>query len=331
MLASQGMNGLTNNRARIALIPALCVAGILVVGATGVPEADVRDEVRIAALRGPTAVGVAGYLADGGELSTRGRPVRVELLADPPTMVARLASGEVDVGMVPTNLAAQLYARGVPITIEAITLWGVLYVVGPASLAGDEVAVAASQIAAFGRGATPDVALRHLLSEFAPEGELSIEYLTGQVELAQLVAAGERDVAILPEPFVTQVLEARPDLAVVFDLQSAWRARYGASYPQTAIVARTDISDDALAAALELIERGWSSAIADPEQADRDVVAAGVGFPPGAVAASLPRLNARYAPIATVRDAVERYLAVLAEANPAAVGGAMPSDGLYGR
>ena len=45
-------------------------------------------------------------------------------------MVGRLAAGEVAVGMLPSNVAAQLYNRDIPVQIAAVTLWGVLYVVG---------------------------------------------------------------------------------------------------------------------------------------------------------------------------------------------------------
>ena len=91
------MRRLTLGALVLLLAPVLMATGH---GDAGSGTQASRVSLTVAALRGPTGVGVAPYLADGsvaGEAAT----VSFEIVPDPGTMVARLASGEAAVGMLP--------------------------------------------------------------------------------------------------------------------------------------------------------------------------------------------------------------------------------------
>jgi NitT/TauT family transport system substrate-binding protein len=128
------MKNLEKNRhGRTSLLVLLTVAAVFLwptglAAEDGANPAKQRDIV-IGAFRGPTGVGVAPIIVNGPVVGTYSS-LTVELVPEPSVMVGRLASGEVDIGMVPTNMAAQLYNRGIPVQIGAVTLWGLLYVVG---------------------------------------------------------------------------------------------------------------------------------------------------------------------------------------------------------
>jgi NitT/TauT family transport system substrate-binding protein len=292
------------------------------------PSAAERPELVIAALRGPTGVGVAPYLAEEVHTGDAG-DYRFEIVPDPTVMVARLASGEAAVGMLPANVAAQLYNRGVPIQIGAVTLWGLLYVVGPEGSVDEWSDLAGKTVQSISRGATPDLVTRHLLAENGvdPETEMTLRYQFAPAELAQLVALGQEDLAVLPEPFVTQVLSRRDDLAVLLDHQAGWESLYGSSYPQTVVVVRTDVAaihPSAIDEALTLIEAGWSRVVADPVAAGVLVANSDLGMPAAVVASALPRFNARYRSAAESATALDRYFAVLHAFDPRSVGGSLP-------
>jgi NitT/TauT family transport system substrate-binding protein len=299
----------------------------------GETDAQERENVAVAALQGPTGVGIAPYLT-GSVTVTEHANVSFEVVSDPSVMVGRLASGEVDVGMLPSNVAAQLYNRGVPIKIGAVTLWGVLYMVGADQSITDWEALRGKTVQSIARGATPDILLRHLLAENGvdPETDLTLDYRYAPVELAQLVAGGQVDLAVLPEPFVTQVLSRRDDLSIVLDFQQGWRELYDDAYPQTVVVVRNaswEESESAVADALSLIETGWKNVTDDPQAAGQMVADSPLRLPGAVVAAALPRFNARYVPVADAQDALERYFQVLHEFEPRTVGGEIPDDELY--
>ena len=304
-------------------------------GDTARQELGELQDLTIASLRGPTGIGMAPYLG-GDPVEGRYARVSTEVVADPSVMVARLSSGEADVGMLPSNVVAQLANRGIPVQIAAVTLWGVLYVVGPDDGVRAVEDLSGRVVHAVGRGATPDIVLRHLLSEAGMDAETDVDlrFQYSPVELTQLVIAGEIDRAVLPEPFVTQALSRRNDLAVNVDLQEAWRNRYGDSYPQTAIVVRSDVAVEypqAMEEALALVESGWSQILADPEAAGETVAATDLGVPAPVVERALPRLNARYVPVSEAQAALEEYFAVLFAFDPRTVGGSVPGPELYWR
>jgi NitT/TauT family transport system substrate-binding protein len=296
---------------------------------------EARPELVIAALRGPTGVGIAPYLADGVHTGDSGT-YRFAIVPDPTVMVARLASGEAAVGMLPANVAAQLYNRGVPIQIGAVTLWGLLYVVGPEGAVAEWSDLEGMTLQSIARGATPDLVTRHLLSESGvdPETDVTLQYQFAPAELAQLVALGQEDLAVLPEPFVTQVLSRRDDLAVLLDHQAGWESLYGTSYPQTVVVVRTDVAaahPDAIDEALQLIDDGWATVVDDPAAAGDLVANSDLGMPAAVVASALPRFNARYRSAAESAAALTRYFTVLHAFDPRSVGGSVPDAAiLYG-
>ena len=89
-----------------------------------------------------------------------------------------------------------------------------------------------------GRGATPDLVFRYLLSLDGIEDEVTLRYGFSQVEIAQLLISGRVDYAVLPEPFVTRVVEATADRVALADLQEAWLEETAQAMPQTVLVVR---------------------------------------------------------------------------------------------
>lgn len=305
------------------------VCGSPVLAGAQARDRDTADTVFVAALRGPTGVVLAQALVDGPS-STDAAEYRYEVVPDPPTMVARLASGDVDIGMLPANVAAQLVNRGVPVQIAAVTLWGLLYVVGPADAGSGWDAIGGAGVQAVGQGATPDILVRHLAEQAGAAFDLQFRY--APVELAQLVIAGRYDYALLPEPFVTQVLTARTDLAVIVDLQQEWRAMYGRSYPQTVVVVRSDLVAANRAAVDEVlaeIRAGTESASEDPPRIAQLVGRTVLGIPPAVVRTALQRFNAEFVPAREARDALDAFFGILAAVEPRSIGGAVPGDAAY--
>ncbi|MFO8042596.1 MAG: PhnD/SsuA/transferrin family substrate-binding protein [Alkalispirochaeta sp.] len=324
----------THKLSIIALILIL-VAGAFPLSASGHGESDApeRQEISVAALQGPTGVGVARYLSESVTVTDRAE-VTFEIVPDPSVMVGRLSSGETDIGMLPSNVAAQLYNRGVPIKISAVTLWGVLYVVGTDDAITEWEDLEGKTVESIARGATPDILLRHLLAENGvdPEADVNLNYQFAPAELAQMVAGGQVDLAVLPEPFVTQVMSRRDDLSILLDFQDGWRELYDDAYPQTVVVVRQEAwerSQAAMGEALALIEDGWNAAIDDPQRAGEVVADSSLSLPGPVVTAALPRLNARYVPAADARSALDRYFQVLHDFEPRTVGGEVPGEDIY--
>lgn len=320
----------------------LSAIAAMAVGATGhgerrnaAPAGSATDpvEITIASFRGPTGVGIAPAMVNQPIVGEHAR-ITVELVPEPSVMVGRLAAGEVSVGTLPSNVAAQLYNRDIPVQIAAVTLWGVLYVVGTDETLQDWTDLRGRSVQAIARGAGPDIMLRHILNQngIDPDSDVELDYRYGHLELAQLLIAGEVETAVLPEPFVTQVLSRGDGVDVRLDFQEAWQDLYGSRYPQTVVVVRRDVAEEnpeAIAEALAVIRSGWETVLADPEAAGELVDRTDLGLPGAVVTAALPRFNAEYVDAADAADRLDEYFRVLFEAEPRSVGGALPDDGIY--
>ena len=77
---------------------------------TGSTTASSNSAIRIAALKGPTGIGMVSLMEEAAQKKTADN-YQFTLSAAPDDLVAKLSSGEVDIAALPTNLAASLYLK----------------------------------------------------------------------------------------------------------------------------------------------------------------------------------------------------------------------------
>lgn len=288
----------------------------------------------VVSLRGPTGVG----LVDAMQESEIGEDIRVrwEVAGAPDIAVSRILSGEADLVTLPTNVAAQLYNRGAEVAVAGTTLWGVMYLVGAEGGPESWEELRGETVYTIARGATPDVLFRYLLEEqgIDPENDLTIDYSYGHVELAQLAASGQVELAVLPEPFVTQVTMRNPQMRVLLDFQESWKEVTGSekSYPQTVFLARrpaVELAPDHFWRLMDRIGDSLSFARRYPAETARMTADSEVGLPAAVTESAIPRLNIEYQSASEAREEIEGYLQLLYDFNPRSVGGDMPGEDFY--
>ncbi len=288
------------------------------------------DAYCVGVLRGPTAVAFAPLIEDAsmGRPATLsdGRAVEIAAFPTPNELIGAYVAGRVDAATLPSNAAAILAGRGLPIEVSATFLWGVLYLVGPA---GERLSEVAGEVETIGRGATPDFIFRYILREEGLSERVVPSYGFAQVELSQLLIAGRERYGVLPEPFVTQVLRQNPALGIVADLQQLFRRHAGVPLPQTVLVARPQpsVSEELVA----ILAGSVSEVLDSPVDAGATVETLGIGLDAATVVEALPRLNLRVESAADSEAALRRYFEILFSFAPEAVGGALPEDSFYGR
>ena len=139
--------------------------------------------VRVAALKGPTAMGMVKLMSDSEDfeedvedfvdaredferVTIQSNLYDFTLAASADEVTPGLMQGELDIACVPANLASVLYNRtdGGIVTLAVNTL-GVLYIVENGNSVQSMADLAGRTIAASGKGSTPEYALRYLLTE----------------------------------------------------------------------------------------------------------------------------------------------------------------------
>ena len=244
----------------------LCVAlaAALVFSGCGAPKSDVppnsqetpntqpqeekeKPAVRVAALKGPTAIGMLNLMesSDKGEAANT---YTFTLAGAPDEIVGKVATGEVDIAAVPTNLASVLYAKTKgQVQLAALNTLGVLYIVETGDAVHSVADLEGKTIAATGQNATPEYALNLILEKNGLKaGEtVTVEYKQEHAEIAPLLASGQVEIALLPQPFVTSLLAQNENVRVALDVTQEWdKAVEGASQlTMGALVVRREFAE----------------------------------------------------------------------------------------
>ena len=182
--------------------------------------------VTIAGLKGPTSIGMIKMI---DEKALNNQQYNVEYVAEsaPDALTAKIINGDIQISSVPINLASVLYNKtGGKIQLMAVNTIGNLYIVGT-----DEIASIADldgkTVGMSGKGSTPDFAMNYILKQGGLDSSVELDYSADHATLAQSVIAEDTKVALLPQPFVTQVMMKNSNVKMLVDLNEAWKTASG--------------------------------------------------------------------------------------------------------
>ena len=297
--------------------------------------------VRVAALKGPTAMGLAQLMeesagTEGGEAAvSTGNLYDFTLAASADEVTPALLQGDLDVACVPANLAAVLYQKtqGQIVTLAVNTL-GVLYLVENGNAVASLADLKGKTIVAAGKGSTPEYALRYLLTEngIDPDADLTIDWKSEHSECVAALASGQASIALLPQPFVTVAQNKIEGLRMALDLTAEWdKLGNGSALITGVIVARRDVAEDN-SAAVEAFLEDYAASVAwvNGNTAEAADLVGEYGIVDAAVAEkALPYCNIVCLTGGEMKDKLSGYLKVLSEAEPSSVGGTLPGDDFY--
>lgn len=283
--------------------------------------------VKVAALSGPTGIGLAKLAKDGQESGA----YDVRFVGSPDEITGLLTTGEVDAACVPTNLASVLYNKtGGEIRTAAVTTLGVLYIIDASGEVQSISDLAGKTIGATGQGSNPEYILDYVLEKNGL-ADVTVEYYAEHAELASRMLAGDVEIGMLPVPFATQVCGKLEGESVV-DLQAEWAKVADAPVAQGVLVCAKKFADEEPELLAKLLEDGKASS----DFANGDIPAAAqiveeLGVLPSAALTeqAIPSCNITFVTGDEMKPLVGDFLTVLFEANPKAVGGKLPEEDFY--
>ena len=232
-------------------------AGSAAPESTGTPAAE-RTAFRIASLKGPTTMGLVKLMdeADKGEAR---HDYEVTMYGAADEIAPQLIKGDIDVALVPCNLAGVLYNKtGGAVEVAAVNTLGVLYVV----TTGDDITsvadLAGKTIYTTGKGTTPEYVLNYVLTQngLTPGEDVTIEYMSEATEvLAAMQASSGYPVAMLPQPYVTTAQMQMEGLKVALDMTEEWdKVSPDSALVTGVVVARKEFVEQNEAAFNEFLE-----------------------------------------------------------------------------
>ena len=289
------------------------------------------ETVNVAALNGPTGMGMVKLMKD-----EEGKDNYAFTLAGAADVIApSFIKGEFDIVCVPANLASVLYNRtNGNVKVLAINTLGVLYIVERGESVKQISDLKGRVIYSAGKGATPEYALKYLLSMngIDPEKDVTIVWQSEHSECLSAIIGDSTAVAMLPQPFVTVAQTKKDDVRVALDLTKEWEALKTDSAMLTGVViARKDFVEsnpDAVAAFMEAYAQSVAYVNANVEEAAEliggyEIVAAQVAVK------ALPYCNIVCIGGEEMKTLLSGYLKVLYEQDPTSVGGNLPDEDFY--
>jgi|BioPla2DNA2_1021312.scaffolds.fasta_scaffold00876_3 NitT/TauT family transport system substrate-binding protein len=293
-----------------------------------------KTEINIAALKGPTGMGMVKLMEDA-EAGITTNDYKFTVAGEADVISTGLIKGEFDIAAVPCNLASVLYNKTLgKIKLIGINTLGVLYIVETGNTVNSVEDLKGRTIYSTGLGTTPQYTLNYLLSLYGidPQKDLTIEYKTEATEVAAILENADDAVAMLPQPYVTTVMMNNDKVRIALDIEREWTAQNNNSGVVTGVVV---VNSEFLENNPEAVEKFLAEYELSTDFVNNEVdIAADLVEKHGLFKAAVAKKAIPYCNITLIRDSemkemVQGYLSVLYEQNPNAVGGSMPGDDFY--
>ena len=315
----------------IAGLLALCLtAGLF---ACAKPET-AADTVRLGALKGPTAMGMAKLLTDGDAGKTA-NAYTYQLAGAVDELTPQLLQGTLDIVAAPANLGAVLYHKSQgAVQMLAINTLGVLYLVEKGETVTDWGSLRGKTIIASGKGATPEYCLDYLLRSngLEPDKDVTIQWYGEHTECVAQLAAQDGAIAMLPQPFVTVAQSKVEGLRIAMDLNAEWsRLQNGDGMLTGVLLVRRDFAQNHPEALQTfLAEYAASVDYVNQNPVEAAQLIGGLGIVDAAVAEkAIPYCNIVCITGSDMQREATEYLNVLLELAPDSVGGSVPGEDFF--
>ncbi|MBD5457405.1 MAG: ABC transporter substrate-binding protein [Lachnospiraceae bacterium] len=292
--------------------------------------------IRVGSLKGPTSMGLV-YLMSRSEAGEAEGSYVFTMAAAADELLPKMVSGELDIVLVPANVASVLYHKtNGGVSVLDINTLGVLYMVSGDDSIQSMGDLKDKTIYLTGKGTTPDYVLQYLLTgNGLTVDEVSLEYKSEATEVAAVLKGDPSAIGVLPQPFVTAACMQNEALSIVMDLTAEWSAvqgEGGSSLVTGVTVVRNDFLAENPAAVRTFMEEHKASAAYANEnvEAAAELVAAyGIVEKAPVAVKAMPYCNITYIDGADMQAALSGYLEVLCEKDASSIGGSLPADDFY--
>lgn len=315
----------------------LTVIFILVVGLIACTDNRTKENetekqvIRYGVMTGPTGVGSVNLIEDSHNGKSDFK-IEETIVGTPDEIVSSLVSGNLDMAVVPANLASVLYNKtDGKIQVLATNNLGVLYVVEVGEDVNTVEDLKGKTILSAGKGATPETVFNYIMAEnnLIQGTDWNFEFKSEATEAAYSLLSGNGTIALLPEPMATVVLSKNKNARIAINLEEEWFKLNLSPQITGVLVGRTDFIETINADVfLEEFEASIEKALANAEETSELLEKYNVMESEVAIK-SIPNMNLHYMDKEDLRKNLTEYLHILSEANPQSVGGSVPDEKFF--
>lgn len=292
-----------------------------------------QTEVRVGSLQGPTSMGLVQLMKESDEKKSTGN-YSFSMETQPDAIASKIVSKDLDVALVPANLASVLYnkTKGQVEVVDINTL-GVLYCVTRDPSVKSIKDLANKTVYTTGQGASPEYVMNYLLQANQVKG-CTLQFKSEATEVAAILAQDKTAIAILPQPFVTVAEMQNKDAVTAFSLTDAWDAvtEDNSKLVTGVTIVRKEFlkaHPQEVATFVDEHQKSVTKANKDTKATAKLIVKYGILEKTQIAKAALPQCNIVCIQGKNMQKVLQGYLNVLYQANPESVGGSVPKGDFY--
>ena len=296
-------------------------------------QSETNMVIEVASLKGPTSLGLLKMMDEANQNDYENEyNFNIYQAAD--EIVTKVVKGEVDIALVPANVASILYQKtSQQVQVVDINTLGVIYVVEHGDTIQQMSDLVGKTICMTGKGTVPEFAFSYILNKNGLSMEdMNIEFKSEPTEVIAFLSKDSDAVGIIPQPFVSSASMQDENLRIALNLSEEWsKVDTESSFITGVTIVRKEFLDANEEVIHQFLEdHAESVAYVNSNVEEAATIAETKDIVKAAVAKSaIPYCNIVCITGDELQNQLSGYLQTLFDANKESVGGTLPDEGFY--
>ena len=313
-------------------ISTLILTIILVVNLIG---CSLSKDVRVKTYNGLPAISICKLIKEEENIKSSYK-TSYTIESNENKLLESLNKKEVDIALVPTDMAAKVYNKNSSYQICASIGQGSYYLVtSDPEVRGFNSTLINKEIAIAGESSMTDNIVKAILKKNnIDETLVKFKYTNTVPELVKTLTLGEIYTGIVPETSLTSLLYKHSGLKILASTNDAYENTFDISegYPQFSVIVRKDFADNNK----EYVNKFLSKVKESIEFVNNNPLQAGaygeelkIPIKPQILSKAIKRCNLKFIEIDKFKQNYEYFFDILYNYNNEAVGGTVPDESIY--
>lgn len=313
-------------------ISTLILTIILVVNLTG---CSLSKDVRVKTYNGLPAISICKLIKEEDNIKSSYK-TSYTIESNDKKLVESLNKKQVDIALVPTDMAAKVYNKNSSYQICASIGQGSYYLVtSDPEVRGFNSTLINKEIAIAGESSMTDNIVKAILKKNnIDETLVKFKYTNTVPELVKTLTLGEIYTGIVPETSLTSLLYKHSGLKILASTNDAYENTFDISegYPQFSVIVRKDFAKNNK----EYVNKFLSKVKESIEFVNNNPLQAGaygeelkIPIKPQILSKAIKRCNLKFIEIDKFKQNYEYFFDILYNYNNEAVGGTVPDESIY--
>lgn len=313
-------------------ISTLILTIILVVNLTG---CSLSKDVRVKTYNGLPAISICKLIKEEENIKSSYK-TSYTIESNDKKLVESLNKKQVDIALVPTDMAAKVYNKNSSYQICASIGQGSYYLVtSDPEVRGFNSTLINKEIAIAGESSMTDNIVKAILKKNnIDETLVKFKYTNTVPELVKTLTLGEIYTGIVPETSLTSLLYKHSGLKILASTNDAYENTFDISegYPQFSVIVRKDFAKNNK----EYVNKFLSKLKESIEFVNNNPLQAGaygeelkIPIKPQILSKAIKRCNLKFIEIDKFKQNYEYFFDILYNYNNEAVGGTVPDESIY--